>query len=317
MSFIIDGGQENGLSFVRLQDTGSQTTISMIPAAGALLHAFEIPLNGVPYNIIDHYRDREGLDAELGVSFKSAKLSPFACRVRDGKYHFGRQDYQLASNFPGGMAIHGLLYNKPFSVVDEVRDDHRAAVRLRYHYKGEEPGYPFEYLCEVQYMLHPNRLLQVETTILNLDSRTIPVTDGWHPYFRLGGSIDECTLQFSSGTQLEFDEHLVPTGRLLQVPDFLEPALLKGRELDNCFLLQVQDGRPCCVLQHPGNRLSLSFFTNALYPFLQIYTPSHRNSIAIENLSGAPDSFNNGMGLLQLAPQQSVAFNVWYQLSIG
>jgi galactose mutarotase-like enzyme len=34
------------------------------------------------------------------------------------------------------------------------------------------------------------------------------------------------------------------------------------------------------------------------YPILQIYIPPHRNSIAIENLSGAPDNFNNKMGLV-------------------
>jgi aldose 1-epimerase len=61
----------------------------------------------------------------------------------------------------------------------------------------------------------------------------------------------------------------------------------------------------------------LAFYTNARYPYLQIYTPDHRQSIAIENLSGAPNSFNNGMGLIRMAPRQTLTFNLWYQLSIG
>lgn len=317
MSFAIDRYKENELSFVRLQDKATETTISILPAYGALLHAFEIPLEGTRYNIIDNYTGKEDLEANLSQSYKSSKLSPFACRIPAGKYRFDDKDYEFANKFKDGTAIHGLLYNKSFSVVDEMTDDKRASLRLRYHYKKGDPGYPFDYVCEVVYMLHPNRVLQVETMVINLHDDFIPLVDGWHPYFRLGGQVDQCELQFSSDAMLEFNEQLIPSGKLIFDPSFVSPAELGNRTLDNCFLLQVQEGTPCCVLHNPANHLTLAFYTNARYPYLQIYTPPHRQSIAIENLSGAPDSFNNGMGLIRLAPQQSVTFNVWYQLSVG
>jgi aldose 1-epimerase len=50
---------------------------------------------------------------------------------------------------------------------------------------------------------------------------------------------------------------------------------------------------------------------------LQIFTPDSRQSIAIENLSGAPDCFNNGMGLVLLAPNSSKTFSVIYQVRIN
>jgi aldose 1-epimerase len=115
---------------------------------------------------------------------------------------------------------------------------------------------------------------------------------------------------------LEFNDKLIPTGNLLREETYLEPAPLRGRSLDNCFLLEVREGAPCCMLHNPNNKLTLSFFTNARYPYLQIYTPTHRKSIAIENLSGAPDCFNNGMGVLLLEARHSVTFNVLYQLSV-
>jgi aldose 1-epimerase len=48
------------------------------------------------------------------------------------------------------------------------------------------------------------------------------------------------------------------------------------------------------------------------YPILQIYTPLSRKSIAIENLTGAPDNFNNGIGLLFLDPKKEYSFTTSY-----
>ena len=41
------------------------------------------------------------------------------------------------------------------------------------------------------------------------------------------------------------------------------------------------------------------------YNFLQVYTPPHRKSIAIEPMTCAPDAFNNKDGLIVLGPFES------------
>jgi aldose 1-epimerase len=169
----------------------------------------------------------------------------------------------------------------------------------------------------VRYTLHKLQRLQVETIVLNLDSQEIPLADGWHPYFKLGDTVDDYELHFTSGTMLEFNDQLIPTGRYVPDATFDHPARISQRKLDNCFLLQVQEGLPCCILRNPNNRLSLSFYTDTGYSYLQIFTPDHRKSIAIENLSGAPDCFNNGMVLMLLPPRRSETFQVWYQLSVA
>jgi aldose 1-epimerase len=46
-----------------------------------------------------------------------------------------------------------------------------------------------------------------------------------------------------------------------------------------------------------------------------LYTPENRKSIAIENLSAAPDCFNNKMGLQQLEPQAKIYFETTYQFN--
>ena len=317
MSFSTSRVTENDLSLVRMQDNTTGTIISVLPQYGALLHGFEIPIQGTLFNIIDNYASKQELQQQLQLSYKSSKLSPFVCRIPGGKYELDGEQFEFDKKFIDGSAIHGLLYDKPFNVLNVFADDQQASVTLRYHYKREDPGYPFEYVCEVRYTLHPGNRLLVETTLLNLDDEDIPLADGWHPYFTLGGSVDDYELQFTSNSMLEFNEQLIPTGKYIPETAFISPASMGGRKLDNCFMLQFQEGSPCCILRNPKNGLTLSFHTDTGYSYLQIYTPDHRKSIAIENLSGAPDCFNNGMGLMLLPPRRSETFHVWYQLSVG
>src|SRR5688500_12812547 len=143
MSFSISRVTENDLSLVRLQDNATNTIISVLPDYSALLHSFEIPLQCSQYNIIDNYSSKEYLQKNQALSYKSSKLSPFVCRIPGGRYELEGQVFEISKKFIDGSAIHGLLYDRPFSVLNEFADDHRASISLRYHYKEDDPGYPF------------------------------------------------------------------------------------------------------------------------------------------------------------------------------
>lgn len=316
MSFSIQTTTENELSIIRLTNNSSQTVVELLPAYGAMLHSFVIITNNGPINIIDNYADKNTVEAELTTSFKSAKLSPFVCRINNGRYSWKDKQYEFSEKFMDGSAIHGLLCNKPFTLTDQYCNDTGATVQLKYEYKRLDSGYPFNYTCEVRYTLYPDNSLQVETSIQNLEEHAIPIADGWHPYFTLGGKINGYEMRFASDTILEFSDTLIPTGKVLHNSSFKEFNKIGNLLLDNCFQLQIEEGRPVCELHNPANGVTLLFYTNTNYPFLQIYTPDHRNSIAIENLSAAPDCFNNGMGLKTLLPKQSETFNVRYQLQL-
>lgn len=313
MSFNVSRIDQNGFSLVKLQDKATNTFITILPEYGALLHSFEFLVNGEYINIIDNYSSREHVEEDLAISYKSSKLSPFVCRLRNGKYKIDDEEFEFSKKFTDGNAIHGLLYNKPFKVVDEFADDQQANVTLRYHFKREDPGYPYDYVCEVRYTLMPQNILQVETIILNLDMVEIPLADGWHPYFQLGGPIDDYEFQISTDTMIEFDNGLIPTGELVPDETFTNATRIGNRQLDNCYVIKPVEQRPAALLYNPGNGVYVSIFTNSRYPYLQLYTPPNRKSMAIENLSAAPDCFNNGLGLVMLAPNKSQTFTVWYQ----
>lgn len=314
MAFKIFASSENGIDLVNLKDEASHTLVSIAPQYGAMLHAFCVATKTGAYNIIDNYSGAADIEKNLATSFKSSKLSPFACRIPEGKYLYDGVEFEFPDKFMDGSAIHGLLYHKPFVLVSEFADDEQASVSFKYNYKEDNEGYPFTYRCEIRYALKPLNVLQIQTTIISLDDLPIPIADGWHPYFKLGGKINDWLLYFNADAMLEFDEKLIPTGQLLEYKEFNEEKKIDDTQLDNCFLLNIDEGYAACTLRNTANDLQLNFFPDNTYPYLQIYTPQHRDSIAIENLSAAPDAFNNKMGLLMLPARHTHTFTVHYQL---
>jgi aldose 1-epimerase len=314
MEFAISSVTENGLAQVILTDPASRTQVIILPGYGAMLHAFTVEAKNGLHNIIDNYSSAEEIKKELATSFKSSKLSPFACRIPDGKYLYDGEEFEFENKFMDGTAIHGLLYNKVFKKTDTFSDEQKATAAFKYNYKEEDNGYPFNYTCEIRYTLLPQNTLQVQTTIINLDDLPIPMTDGWHPYFTLGGKVNDWLLYFGSDTMVEFNDKLVPTGRLLPYDVFNKARPIADTALDNCFLLNGNEGYAACTLHSESAGLQLNLFPDETYPYLQIYTPPHRKSIAIENLSAAPNAFNNNMGLLMLPPRHTRTFTVHYQV---
>lgn len=315
MDFTISSASENGLEQVILTDPNSNAQVIILPAYGGMLHAFTVETKDGLHNIIDNYANADELEKTLATSYKSSKLSPFACRIPEGKYMYDGEEFEFENKFKDGTAIHGLLYNKAFKKVSSFSDHKMASASFKYKYKEEDDGYPFNYTCEIRYTLLPQNTLQVQTTIINLDDLPIPMTDGWHPYFAMGGKVDDWLLYFNATGMLEFDEGLIPTGKLLPYNLFNEAKQISTTKFDNCFVLNEDKSQVACSLRNDAAALQLNIFPDETYPFLQIFIPDHRKSIAIENLSAVPNAFNNKIGLLMLQPRHTHTFTVHYQVS--
>lgn len=308
MPFSVVINQENTPSTIVLKDE-STGCFAEIFALGALLNAFHIPSTNGLTNIIDGFASAQEAASNTTNGFKSSKLSPFVCRMDEGKYTFGGTEYKIEKFYLEPHAIHGIIYDGAFEIVSSTTNDSFAEVVLQYHYNATDKGYPFNYTTTVTWQLKSNFELSVTTQVQHNNATTIPFADGWHPYFTLGATVDTCTLQFDSNEQVEFDATLIPTGNILSDERFTKGALLKDIELDNCFKLS-NPGSSVCILKN--NALQLTIAPDAAYSFLQVYTPPHRKSIAIENLSSAPDAFNNKMGLLLLEPNKQYSFTTTY-----
>lgn len=319
--FTIEVNDENGFRKIVLRDTLSKTFVEIIPSCGAILHAFTVFHDGAFINIIDHYDSKSDFEHNVtSKGFKSSKLSPFACRIKNATYQFEGKEYRIEKFLLNGSALHGLIYDEPFTILEQSADESGASVTMKFAYTGADQGYPFQYDCQVVYHLKKDNQLTIVTEIVNKHLGSIPIQDGWHPYFSLGDKIDELQLAFQSKDMLVFDDALLPTGEMLPYQEFGSLKSIGNASFDNCFTVHfsepiANDCQPLCVLKNPVKKLRIEIRPDKHYPYLQIYTPPHRNSIAIENLSAAPDAFNNKMGLIILQPKENIIFTTTIKIT--
>jgi aldose 1-epimerase len=305
----------NDQKIIRLQSKTS--VVEIMPDCGAILNKWQVYMHGKSWEVIEGYDSKEDFASNCeSKGFRSCKLSPYVCRIpNNGAWEMNGTAYKIGKFELAGSCIHGLLYDLPFEVsFSEATDDHAILV-LQQHYNASDPGFPFPYFMEVVYYLLPDNTLKISTTVYNKHSSAIPIADGWHPYFTLGRPVDELFLEMASDQTVVFDNKLIPTGEIKADNrfEFLHP--LEGIQLDSCFLLHNPLLGPACQLVNTHDKMALHIAADENYPFLQIYTPPHRNSIAIENLSAAPDAFNNKMGLIILEPDEQIGFSTTYQIA--
>ena len=305
---------DKDLYILQIADSFTGIQASILPVHGAILHEFSIPFRGRRIQVISQYTDRADLEKNQLSYYRSAKLSPFVCRIAGGRYQYQGKTYEFENKFQDGSAIHGILSDKAFTVVRKSIEQHEASVELRYEYNLEDAAYPFKYAVNITYTLKEKGELILKTVVQNNSAESIPMADGWHPYFQMEGESDDWLLSFRSSEMLLFDEKLIPLGQTVTNNRFLSPRQIGNDSLDNAFILEPRAAGPAAVLENPMTGLSIQVYPDKNYPYLQIFTPDDRKSIAIENLSSAPDAFNNHLGLLIMEPGSSQTFSVAYQL---
>ncbi|MGI8582224.1 MAG: aldose 1-epimerase [Chitinophagaceae bacterium] len=315
--FSIIATKENGFDKIILKDEHAGTYAEIIPSCSAILHAFTVIKDGKEFNVIESYESEDDFRKKVtSKGFLGTKLSPFVCRINKGNYKFAGKDYHIQKYYDRNNALHGLLYDQSFTITDQHANKDRAKVSMMHEYGAGDPGYPFKYDCIVTYELEKNNRLNVITEVINKDEALIPIQDGWHPYFKLDTKIDDLQLQFRSYEMVEFNDDLMPTGNLIPYKEYDKPENIGNTLFDNCFTLNFSEGQPICLLQNTKKKIQVEIHTDESYPYLQLYTPSHRNSIAIENISGAPNAFNNGMGFKTLTPGESSSFKTSYKITL-
>ncbi|MFT5306684.1 MAG: aldose 1-epimerase [Chitinophagales bacterium] len=235
--------------------------------------------------------------------YKGVILAPFPNRIAEARYAFQKEDYKLAINREKeGLALHGLLYQKPFEVVQQK--GHEAI--LRYNYTGLEEGYPFPFSLTVTYSLKKDGCLKISSTAEN-KGEYMPFGLGWHPYFKMNSSVDYLKLEMPPCLHVELNESLLPTRELK--PFNTEKCILNLAEhnFDDCFQLSSSDDLSFKLMSDQFE-LQLSAESLKEFPYFQLYTPKDRKSIAIEPMTCAPDAFNNEMGLIVLKPFEKRTF---------
>lgn len=307
MSFLIDIQPVSNFQRVRITNQTNNASIDLISKGGILNSWWQ---ENEQWDIIDGNHFENGWEQYESNGFKSAKMIPFACRLSNGQYHFLDQQFTIEKFYLGKHALHGILYDALYEIIKTEIQSHQAQVIFEYNYKGSDKGYPFSFQTQIVWTFYLNNKIVVQTNIWNQSECPIPMMDGWHPYFKLGENINHCKLQFKNNGKLVYDPDLLPTGQMESNTLFDTSTCIGAIHLDNGFLLDPEN--PKCTFENENYTLIVE--ANAAYPYLQLYTPDHRKSIAIENLSAAPDCFNNKIGLQIMQPQSIWNLETSYHL---
>jgi aldose 1-epimerase len=268
---------------------------SIVPDLGA--NVIDIQFNGRA--ILDGYLTPEAL--EEGKWGKSTVLFPFPNRLRDGQYQWEGRRYQFpVNNAATGNAIHGFVRAHAFEVIHVLLKPDRASIACQLVYEGSYAHYPFPFTLNLTYTISRDGVFSVQASCRNRHIRPIPIGFGWHPYFKLGPRADACALSLPACERVDIDDRMIPTGVRSAYTAFDQQREIGETMLDNCFL-SLSKGMYKARLRGEAGKIDLHA-SAAKFPYFQVFTPPHRESIALEPMSCNVDAFNNRDGLVALAP---------------
>ncbi|MEZ0610497.1 aldose 1-epimerase [Fibrella sp. WM1] len=284
-------------------DTGEWAAV--LPGFGGILRQLVLRKGDTRYKVVDSPASAQALLAD--ETYASALMFPFASRVRHGIYQFEGIDYVLPLNeVMRDNALHGFVHQKPFRVIHQEANLHHASLTIQFNYTGDVPGYPFPFSLVVTYSLSAQGL-GVTFKASNTGSTRCPAAFGWHPYFTLNNApVDEMELTLPVRAIVDLDQHMIPTGKRPVPADRLGMFAMQDVQLDTPFEAQFseENGKKEAVttLRWPEEDVALELTQSDSLPYIVVYTPLRRDSIAIEPQTANVNAFNNGEGLTVLNP---------------
>jgi galactose mutarotase-like enzyme len=256
-------------------------------------------------------------------------LHPWANRLRSTTYKAAGVTVDLAGASGwhadgNGLPIHGTLAGRPEWQVLRVAADAKAAVVVtRFDHAAIDElaaSFPFPHQVDVEARVEPvvpvprsrsaaRVRLVVTTTVRATGRRRVPVSFGWHPYFRLPGvRRADAVLALPPREHLELDSQCLPTGRSSHEHAEREP--LGRRSFDDAYRLG-RDRR--LALEGGGTRLVVDLDRN--YPWAQIYAPPSGSPtdwfVCLEPMTAPIDALNSeSVPLVAPGSQHAARFSV-------
>lgn len=315
--------QQQG-DIVRLEDVKNQTVISIITSVGN--EAFEMKVKGqnilhFPFASLDEFKSHPMLS---GIPF----LGPWANRLDEDAFYANGKKYPFnmdLGNVRGTHPIHGFLSTTDQWRVVEVKADATAAwvtSKLEFFRQPQWMAqFPFAHTIEITHRLQDG-VLEVSTKVVNLSAEPMPLSIGFHPYYKLtDSSRDEWTVNVGARSQWLLDADKIPTGATEPIEKlFPNPRAVALRDfnLDHVFgdLIRNSEGRAAVSVQRKSQKIEILVGPN--YRALVIFAPGgprpaapagtnptnaasargpggrpfDRNFIAIEPMVGITDAMN-------------------------
>ena len=276
-----------------LSNRTGQALLACTPSHGSIL--VELSLNGI--QLLDAPLTPEEL--RINRWYKNTLLYPFPNRLKDGHFHWAGKDYHFPINEPStDTALHGFGATRKMQLLDQKTTKETASITLGSQYIGDNEAFPFPFDFQVKYELIANNSFLCTFRVTNKASQPIPMGLGWHPYFQISDSVESIELQLPKCSMVGIDQRMLPTGKLYEYKDFAKAKKIGATVLDNCFKLHESGEQSIFFSSKKGK---FRYFQDAnKFPYVQLFTPPYRTSIAIEPMSCNIDAFHNTDGLIVL-----------------
>jgi aldose 1-epimerase len=219
----------------------------------------------VGFDTSDHYKNNP--------NYHGVVVGRFANRIRNARFDLDGVEIKLQANQSDKHSLHGgydgfhcKIWNLKYLTQDSVT--------LQYFSKHGEAGFPGNIDVEITYKIIENK---IEIIFKATSDRRTPLNLTQHSYFNLNGegTIETHELRVPSDEFIETDHELVPTGRIISLPDNIDFNCSKSLKnicshggLDHYFILNNQNEKVDLFSVESGIRMKLK--TN--YPGLQIYS---------------------------------------------
>jgi aldose 1-epimerase len=291
---------------VQLEDTKTQTIVSIVPSVGNI--TFEMKVKGQnvlrwPYASVEEFKAKPALS---GIPF----LGPWANRLDEQAFYANGQKYAFdmdLGNVRGAIPIHGFMTTtNQWRVLEASSDGKSAWVTSRLEVFRQPlwmKQFPFAHAIQMTHRLRDG-VLEVSTRIENMSAEPMPVAIGFHPYFQLTDSTrDQWTIAVGARTQWILAPNKVPTGETRPIEQFFpdpKSVALRDYDLDHVFgdLIRDESGRAIMTLR--GKQQKLDVLLGAKYRSVVIWAPQpnaatpgvNRNFICFEPMAGITDALN-------------------------
>jgi aldose 1-epimerase len=217
-------------------------------------------------------------------------LAPWANRLATRQFRVAGVDVDLRrvrlNTEENRLPIHGTMTAERGWEIVRVE---AGLLRARFDYGVRDDllkAFPFPHMLELAVRLSDDGL-RVHTTLVATGRRRVPVSFGWHPYFRVPGSRRQWWLELPARRRIELDTRSIPTGRSQR--ESAERRQLGSRTFDDGYAL----GRDRqFALESAKRRLEIRFL--ATYPFAQIYAPTGSKFVAIEPMTAPTNALVTG-----------------------
>ena len=287
----------DGVEVIRLSDARHETEVLIVPSIGN--NAFEMKVKGKrvlwsPYRTLAEFRDKP-------VQLGNPLLAPWANRIEGDTYWANGRQYHLnpdLKNFRydgNHNPIHGLLaYSSGWEVTSVRSDRASASVTSRldfWRFPDWMAQFPFAHTITVTYRLSDGQL-EVETTIENLSAEPMPLSLGYHTYYRLDDSKrDEWRVHVAARETVVVSRSLIPTGTTEPV-NLADPQPLRDFNLDAGFVNLIRDASGRAEFWALGQKQKIKVLFGPKFDVAIVFAPPGRDFICFEPMVGITNAFN-------------------------